>query len=89
MLLTPNEQGLYQVKAASDKKMDADDQEVIMKTRYSHKSQEMTHVVRFGIDQYQTDTSDFQVNRSQPRFKVEIALSPWGQSKVVDIEVID
>ncbi|MFC0015324.1 MULTISPECIES: GDYXXLXY domain-containing protein [Allobacillus] len=89
VLLTPSEQGYYQVKAASDKKMDADKNEVIIKARYSYKDHEQNHIVRFGIDHYRTDTSKFAINSSYPRFNVEVALSPWGQSKVVDIEVID
>ncbi len=89
VLLTPNEQGIYQVKAASDKKMDANENEVIMRGRYSYHDQANNHIVRLANERYEIDTNTFSAQSPRPKFKVEIALSPWGQSKIVGLEEVE
>src|SRR5690625_4967557 len=82
VLLTPNEQGVYQVKAASDKRMDTSDSEVIMRARYVYQDHLTNHHnVRFGLERYNIQHEDLELDQGEQRFRVTVATSPWGQTK--------
>ncbi|MGM8214699.1 GDYXXLXY domain-containing protein [Bacillaceae bacterium W0354] len=90
ILLTPNENGIYQVKAASDKRMDAHGDEVVMKGRYLYQDYENVHHVNLGVNRFYIEqNSGEKFDRHQGRMVVTIALSPWGQKKILSVEEVE
>ncbi|PKR78316.1 hypothetical protein CEY16_00730 [Halalkalibacillus sediminis] len=90
VLLTPNENNIHQVKAASDKRMDADEEDVIITARYSYQDQDNMHHVNFGVNRfYGEGHTDENFNNNKKRYLVEIALSPWGQKKILNMKAME
>ncbi|WP_188207103.1 GDYXXLXY domain-containing protein [Alkalibacillus aidingensis] len=90
VLLTPNEDGIYQVKAASDMKLEAEGDEVVIQARYQYQDFNEIHHIDLDIGRYNLETGEREeVEASQERLIVSVALSPWGQKKVVDVETVE
>ncbi len=88
VLLTPNDNGIYQVKAASDKRMDTQGEEVVITGRYMYQDNQSFHRIRLGVNRYYLD-SNGEIETFDDRLTVTIALSPWGQKKIIDVEPVE
>lgn len=89
VLLAPDERGIYQVKAASNKKLDAHDDDVVIKARYQYEDYQNIHRINFGVNRYyieENSSLSLDLNR---RMLVTIALSPWGQKKILKVEEME
>ncbi|MDQ0351741.1 putative membrane-anchored protein [Alkalibacillus filiformis] len=87
VLLTPDEQGVYHLKAASDREMSAESDDVVIVARYRYQDQEQVHHIDLGLDRYHPHyEQQDEIESSQERMLVMIALSPWGQKKIVEVE---
>src|SRR5690625_316336 len=88
VLLTPNDNGIYQVKAASDKKMDTHGDEVVITGRYMYQDAQSFHRIRLGVNRYYLD-SNKNIEPFDGRLIVTLALSPWGQKKIINVQPVE
>ncbi|WP_054754686.1 GDYXXLXY domain-containing protein [Piscibacillus salipiscarius] len=86
VLLKPDERGIYIVKAASDKNLDPQGSEVVMTARYLYKDHENIRHVTYGIDRYYIENGTGEKYNSMDEMLVTVALSPWGQKKILKVE---
>ncbi|MDV2583192.1 GDYXXLXY domain-containing protein [Alkalibacillus haloalkaliphilus] len=87
VLFTPDEQGIYHLKAASDREMSAESDDVVIMARYRYQDEEQVHHIDLGLDRYHPHyEQQGEIESSQERMLVSIALSPWGQKKIVEVE---
>lgn len=89
VLLAPNNQGIYQVKAASNEKIAVSREEVLLKARFrGHWSGR--YRVNFGLDRYFVeDNTGQQYEQQRNNMIVKVAVAPWGQKKIVSLEPIE
>ncbi|MGP4073462.1 GDYXXLXY domain-containing protein [Piscibacillus sp. B03] len=90
VLLKPDERGLYVVKAASDKSLEPQGKEVVIRARYLYKDHQNVRHVTYGINRYYIEEGTGEnFNTINENMVVTIALSPWGQKKILKVEKMD
>ncbi|GEL78344.1 GDYXXLXY domain-containing protein [Tenuibacillus multivorans] len=87
VLLKPDERGIYRVKAASDKKMDPNEDEAVIRARYLNQEFEDAYRVNYGLSRYYIEEGTGEkFDTTNDKMIVTIALSPWGQKKILEVE---
>ncbi|RPF52069.1 GDYXXLXY domain-containing protein [Aquisalibacillus elongatus] len=90
VLLKPDERDIYRVKAASDKKLEAQGDEVVISGRYRHKDYEQVHRVSYGMNRYYIEEgTGEEYEQINSKMIVTVAVSPWGQKKILDVEEME
>ncbi|MBO8156234.1 MAG: GDYXXLXY domain-containing protein [Bacillaceae bacterium] len=87
VLLIPDEEGIYHVKAASDKKLAEHDDGIVITAKYQYKDWNGDHRVSFGINRfYVEDNTGRQYEEIRDQLIVTVVVVPWGQKKIVSLE---
>ncbi|WP_017185456.1 hypothetical protein [Alkalibacillus haloalkaliphilus] len=69
--------------------MSAESDDVVIVARYRYQDDEQVHHIDLGLDRYHPHyEQQGEIESSQERMLVSIALSPWGQKKIVEVENI-
>ncbi|TFB22051.1 hypothetical protein E3U55_07050 [Filobacillus milosensis] len=90
VLLKPDNRGIYKVKAASDKQIDPQEYEVVIRARYRYKDFNNKHRVDYGLNRYYIEEGTGErFDTMNEKMLVTIALSPWGQKKILNVEEMD
>ncbi|GAA0454826.1 GDYXXLXY domain-containing protein [Alkalibacillus silvisoli] len=89
VLLTPDEEGIFRLKAASDREMSVEGDDVMLQARYRYQDNNQIHQIDLGLERYHPHTEQQEeLEFSESRMLVTIALSPWGQKKIVEVESV-
>ena len=89
VLLEEGENGLYQVAAASQEKLDPAAGQVRLKGKYQwHNDGRSEHMVTYGINRYHVEeNTGEQYEQQRDDIIVEVVVAPWGQKKIVNLKI--
>lgn len=90
VLLKPDERGIYKVKAASDKSLDPNEDEVVIRARYLYKDHDNVRHVTYGLNRYYIEEgTGEEFDTVNQKMIVTVALSPWGQKKILEVDELE
>lgn len=85
VLLQEEEDGIYDIKMASNQRMDTSDDEVLVTARFKYIGVNELQV-DYGIGRYYVeDNTGRQYEENREGMVVTVAIAPWGQKKVVEL----
>ncbi|RWZ55185.1 hypothetical protein EQV77_11075 [Halobacillus fulvus] len=89
LVVEPNEEGVYELQSASDRKPETEGDEVALEARLNwHDEFGRTYQVDLGLNRYyiEENTGERFESGMDNRI-VEIVLAPWGQKKIKSISM--
>lgn len=85
VLLEADSDGVFHVVKATDRKIDAEKDQVVFQGKYQYyNDMQKEYHVTYGIESFHPDFDFDRSGRDQSRITVQLA--PWGQKKVTHIE---
>lgn len=86
VLLEEGDDGIYHVVRASDKKLEEDSGQVVLKARYRYSADHIKkYYVDYGIEDIRNG-EDYRYLDAEKQWIVTVKIAPWGQKRIINIE---
>lgn len=87
VLLEADKNGVYQVKKASNKDIDAKNGEVVLTGKFQQKDAAgKIYRLDYGIGRYYVEDNTGEKYEQQGKLVVTLTVAPWGQKKIVSLQ---